>query len=180
MAMNPFPLLAQHNRWANARLYDCVAALPEDAYRRDAGLFFGSIHGTLNHLLLVDRLWTSRIRRRDHGLRRLDEELYDDLAGLRAARGPEDQALIELVDGLSEARLEEPVRYRKMIGNGMEEARVGHILLTLFNHQTHHRGHVTAAVSQAGVAPPPLDIIFFTEETGLSGDLGTVMRQGTA
>lgn len=177
--MNPFPLLAQHNAWANTRLYGCVAALPEEVYRRDAGLFFDSIHGTLNHLLLVDRLWTSRIRGEEHGLTRLNEVLYEDFASLRTAQGEEDAALIGLVDSLSNTRLEEPVQYRKMIGTGMEEARIGHILLTLFHHKTHHRGHVTAAISQAGVPPPPLDIIFFTEETGLSGDPGTVTREAS-
>lgn len=81
--MNPFPLLARFNRWANGRLYDCVAALPVEAYRRNVGLFFGSIHGTLNHLLLVDRLWSARIREREHGFASLNAVLYDDFASLR-------------------------------------------------------------------------------------------------
>ena len=49
--------MAAYNRWANRRLYDAASALPDEEYRRPAGVYFGSLHGTLNHLLVVDRLW---------------------------------------------------------------------------------------------------------------------------
>jgi uncharacterized damage-inducible protein DinB len=59
MALNQFSQLAQYNRWANARLYAAALDLPEQAYRQPVGVFFGSLHGILNHLLLTDRLWLS-------------------------------------------------------------------------------------------------------------------------
>ena len=64
--------------------------------------------------------------------------------------------------------------YRRIIGEGLEEARTGHILITVFNHQTHHRGQVHAMLTQAGVIPPPLDVLFFLEEKGESGPPGTI------
>ncbi len=172
--MTHFPFMARFNAWANARLYGCVADLPDEVYRRDCGLFFGSIHGTLNHILVVDRMWTRRLEGMDHGLSSLDQILYDDFAGLRTAQKDENARLIELADSLTAQELARPLRYRRMIGTGIEEARRDHVLLTLFNHQTYHRGQVTAALTQAGVTPPPLDIGFYTEETGQSGDPGTV------
>jgi len=93
-----------------------VACLPDGAYREERKAFFGSIHRTLNHLLVVDRLWTGRIRGTDRGIRALDQVLYDDLAALRAARADEDRQLVELVDGLSAPQLAAPVRYRRIIG----------------------------------------------------------------
>jgi uncharacterized damage-inducible protein DinB len=172
--MDHFPLMARFNAWVNERLYGSVAKLPEDAYRSDRKAFFGSIHHTLNHLLVVDRLWTRRIEGVDHGIRALDQILYDDFEELRAARYEEDRHLIELVDGLDAAALQRPVRYRRMIGEGEEEARAGHILLTLFNHQTHHRGQIHALLTQMDVVPPPLDVMFFLEETGDCGPPGTL------
>ena len=174
MSMHHFPFMARFTQWANARLYDCVAELPDEVYRRDCGLFFGSIHRTLNHILVVDRLWTRRIEGVAHGIQSLDQVLHEDFAELRAAQARENEHLIALAEALTPERLEAPVRYRRMVGDGTGEVRAGHILATLFNHQTHHRGHVTAALSQAGVAPPPLDIIFYTDEAGLSGPPGTV------
>jgi uncharacterized damage-inducible protein DinB len=56
------------------------------------------------------------------------------------------------------------VRYRRIIGSGEAETRCDHILITLFNHQTHHRGQVHAALTQCGIEPPPLDVVFFLTE----------------
>jgi uncharacterized damage-inducible protein DinB len=58
-------------------------------------------------------------------------------------------------------------RLGQPIGEGEEEARADHILLTLFNHQTHHRGRIHVLLTQEGILPPPLDVIFFLEELGL-------------
>lgn len=172
--MNYFPLMARFNAWVNERLYDTISRLPEEEYARDREAAFGSIHNTLNHLLVVDRLWSGRIEGTDRGIRSLDQILCDDFESLRAVRKAEDQHLIALVDGLSEERLGAPVSYRRIIGEGMEETRTGHILITLFNHQTHHRGQVHAMLTQAGVVPPPLDVIFFLDETGESGSAGEI------
>ncbi len=60
-AVAHFTQLARYNVWATARVLDAVRALPEEAYRRDMGLFFKSIHGTLNHLLVGEHhLWFVR------------------------------------------------------------------------------------------------------------------------
>ena len=172
--MTHFQLLARFNGWVNERLYACVEVLPDHLYRSDRKAYFGSIHRTLNHLLAVDRLWTGRIEGIDRGIRALDQILYHDFASLWAARREEDARLIDLVDRLDEERLRQPVRYNRIIGTGLEEARAGDILLTLFNHQTHHRGQVHALLTQADVAPPPLDVIFYLEATGQAGPPGTV------
>lgn len=68
--MTGFRLLARFNQWVNERLYDCIAGLSDDAYRMDRQAFFGSIHHTLNHLLVVDRLWTGRLEGIDRGIAR--------------------------------------------------------------------------------------------------------------
>ena len=100
--MNNLALMARFNQWVNGHIYDSVAELSDEEYRRDRKAFFGSIHNTLNHLLVVDRLWTSRIHGVDHGIKSLDDNLYNDFDDLRAARGSEDEGLVELVDGIGE------------------------------------------------------------------------------
>src|SRR5262245_21354942 len=162
--MSHFPLMARFNQWANARLYDTVARLPDKEYRADRNLFFGSIHRTLNHLMVVDRLWTRRIDGEPHGIASLDMVLYDSLADLRAAREEEDRRLVRQVDALEQTDARKPIKYRRIIGAGEAETRCDHILITLFNHQTHHRGQVHAALTQSDVEPPPLDVIYFLDE----------------
>lgn len=52
-----FLMMARYNAWANLRLYKMAGALPEELYRREVGVYFKSLHGTLNHLLVTDRIW---------------------------------------------------------------------------------------------------------------------------
>ena len=158
--MNQFPMLARFNAWANERIYGASARLDDAGLRLDRGAFFGSIHNTLNHLLVVDRLWRGRVEGVDPGIRGLDEILYDDFEELRVARAEEDDHIISLVDGLDETRLEAPLSYRLV--SGKEDEKPLHVvLITLFNHQTHHRGQVHAMLTQAGAEAPALDIINF-------------------
>src|SRR5207302_5095721 len=107
-----FTMLAAYNEWVNRRLYDAAATLPERDYRADHGAFFGSLHGTLNHLLLGDRIWLHRFTGEGDEPPALDAILYDDLATLRAAREREDARIIAYVDGLGDAALAGTVRYR--------------------------------------------------------------------
>ena len=55
-----FDLLAAYNAWANERIYEAASRLSDDEYRADRGVFFKSLHGTLNHLLVADRIWLRR------------------------------------------------------------------------------------------------------------------------
>ena len=48
-----FQMLARYNRLANARLFGACAGLSEAELKRPRRAFFTSIHGTLNHLLVV-------------------------------------------------------------------------------------------------------------------------------
>jgi len=59
--MTDTPTFARYNQWANERVFSAIATLDDEAYRRDVGLFFGSIHRTLNHLLVADRIWMYRL-----------------------------------------------------------------------------------------------------------------------
>ena len=170
--MNNIALMARFNAWVNERLYGCVAGLSDADYRKDRKAYFRSIHNTLNHLLVVDRAWTCRIKGTDHGLKSLDQILHDDFDSLRAAREAEDAALIELVDGLSDEELQRPVTYSPLSGSplsggGSFTNRGDRILITLFNHQTHHRGQIHAMLTQQDIDPPPLDVLHFLAEAGL-------------
>jgi uncharacterized damage-inducible protein DinB len=153
----------RYNRWANRRLYDACAALGEAEYRKPRQAFFGSIHGTLNHLLVGDRVWLGRIEGKDSGIARLDAILVEDLAALRAAREAEDARLLALVDRLDDKDLAATLAYRNMRGEP-QETELAWVLAHLFNHQTHHRGQVHDMLSQTKVAPPPLDLVFFLRE----------------
>ena len=105
MSIENFRLLADYNHWANRRIYAAALAMPEEAYRRATGVFFGSLHGTLNHLLLTDRIWLKRLTGEGDHPTRLDAILFEDRHELARARMAEDARLIRVVSGYSDADL---------------------------------------------------------------------------
>ncbi len=166
--LHDLQVMARYNQWANQRLYDVISSLSDEDYRSDHGAFFKSIHATLNHLLVVDRIWTSRINGEYSGIKSLDEILHEDFSDLRAAREAMDNHIRLLADrrcvGLDEG-LDQEVRYRTVAGEEKHASPVRHIFLTLFNHQTHHRGQIHCMLTQIGISEiPPMDVIFMFRE----------------
>src|SRR5262245_59572464 len=115
-----FRRLAQYNAWANRRIYDAASELADAARKEPRPCFFGSIHRTLNHILVGDRLWLSRLTGGESGITSLDQELYGDFPELRAARKAEDGHLIEVVAGYDEAALCGILRYRSTEGEARQ------------------------------------------------------------
>ncbi|MCZ8252633.1 MAG: DinB family protein [Hylemonella sp.] len=160
-----FALLARYNLWATRRLYDSLDALPEADYRGDAGLFFRSIHGTLNHLLVASaRVWYRRfaegVSPRDV---QLSDELETDRSALRAALLRDAERWCDLVDSLPVERYAGMIEYTTMRGTAAVlpfAATLGHV----FNHGTHHRGQITAALTACGHAAPELDWVYMLQQ----------------
>jgi len=152
-----FLLLANFNKWTNEKIITSCKKLTEIEYKKDRGAFFSSIHGTLNHLLVVDRAYIFHIEGKDHGLKSLDQILYENLFQLEEARIKEDKRLIDLVNNLSKESINKEITY-KGFETGNQTYTINLVLITLFNHQTHHRGQIHNMLSQAGIKPPQIDI----------------------
>ena len=152
-----FQLLADFNAWVNTKIFSACKELVEEEYKKDRKAFFSSIHGTLNHLLVVDRAYISRIEGKDHGLKSLDQILYENLILLEEARIKEDKRLVNLVNNLSKDNIHREITY-KGFDASKQNYTINLILITLFNHQTHHRGQIHNMISQAGIQPPQIDI----------------------
>jgi len=157
-------MFARYNQWANARLYRMAGFLPDEAYRRNVGVFFGSLHGTLNHLLTSDRIWMHRLTHTGDHPQQLNAIIFDDFPSLRVAREAEDQRIVDFAEGLSDADIEKVRDYRTLNGSPVCQP-LGDILAHLFNHQTHHRGQAHAILTVLGVSEPdPLDLLIMQRE----------------
>ena len=162
-----FQMFAGYNAWANERLYDAVAALPDGEYRADHGAFFGSVHGTPNHLLVADRIWMQRLTGAGDAPTQLDAILFDDFRELRASRRLEDARIVAYVDGLGDADMTSMVRYRTISRPAGIEQKLVYALPHIFNHQTHHRGQVHYLLTKIVKDAPSLDLILYQRETGI-------------
>jgi uncharacterized damage-inducible protein DinB len=153
-----FNMMAQYNHWMNERLYALCADLDEETRRADRGAFFQSIYGTLNHILLGDKVWLSRFGVESFKPTSLGQELHPDFAGLRAEREQKDRLLLDWTATLSAEQLAAPVHYTTMAGVAMAPP-LWVPLTHMFNHQTHHRGQLTTLLSQLGIDPGVTDLI---------------------
>jgi uncharacterized damage-inducible protein DinB len=160
-----FEQFAAYNCWANARLYHAALALSDADYRRNVGAFFRSMHGTLNHLLVADRIWLKRLTGQGDHPDRLDAIIHDDQRALALARTDEDDRIIRYVASLDDAMLDSLLEYKTTSGTPFKQKRCD-ILAHLFNHQTHHRGQAHTILSICiGREPPPLDLLLFQRGT---------------
>lgn len=157
-----FKRFAAYNKWANGRLYEACGQLPDSAYFEKRPAFFGSIHGVLNHMMVGDTIWTSRLQGKSPVIA-LDAEIYAERDTLRAARRKMDDEIIAFMDGLSEADMAGDVTYKTTSGDPFTMAR-SVILQHFFNHQTHHRGQAHDLLSQTSVEPPVLDLLYYIRD----------------
>ncbi len=157
-AKDQLALMARYHSWATERLVASIGPAPEELYRRPCGLYFRSIHGTLNHLLLTDsEIWYPRFSgSRSTGLP-LDAELESDRAVLASRLVAAAARWSDYVGNLSESALADELRYTMTTGQprGLPMPAA---LLHVFNHATHHRGQITAAMSMLGLEYEPLDL----------------------
>ena len=163
-------LLASYNQWMNRRLYDAAATLPDDALAEDRGAFFGSVIGTLNHLVVADTIWLKRFASAADASSvlaalddtpmptALDAVPYPALPALRARREWLDALILRWVDTLTPAQVASRLTYTNTKG-AMFTRSVEGLLTHLFNHQTHHRGQATTLLSQAGVDVGVTDLL---------------------
>jgi uncharacterized damage-inducible protein DinB len=159
-----FTTLARYNAWANRRLYAAVGELPGDEIAAPRIGFFPSLLKTLNHLIVTDRIWLTRLTATpDPEVKALDQILTTDFADLRAQRVALDARLLGFVEGLPETRFGEVLVYKTTAGLPFETP-IDLVLGHVFNHQTHHRGQAHGMLSGTQVAPPSLDIVLFTRE----------------
>src|SRR5262245_14954102 len=142
-----FSMFAGYNEWANRRLYDAAAKLSDADYRAERGAFFGSVHRTLNHLLVTDRIWMRRITQDGLTYTSLDHVACEDFRTLRSEREAEDRRIIGYIDGLDEEKLAGKFSYQTITGAMDITQPLGPALSHLFNHQTHHRGQAHALMS---------------------------------
>ena len=166
-------LMSAYNGWMNRKLYDAAAALPQDELARGRGAFFGSILGTLNHLLAADTIWLQRfaahpvqsaawqalapVRALDKPAG-LDAALFTALAPMAAHRARLDGVIAAWAEALTEADLDLVLSYTRMNGETLSKPLFS-VLMHFFNHQTHHRGQATTLLSQAGVDVGVTDLL---------------------
>ena len=163
-ATSHFSGMARYNVWATHRLLEVVEKISEDDYRKDVGLFFNSIHGTLNHLLVGEHMiWYPRFAKGLSPQLALNAEIEPVRERLAQALRGGSGNWKPLIESISAERFESKLAYTTTTGQAVSlpfAATLNHV----FNHGTHHRGQITAALTMLGKPCPELDLVSMLQE----------------
>lgn len=155
-------LMAGWHVWAFERLYESVDRAGEADYRKDAGLFFKSIHGSLNHMLLVEHLWRGRLTGNILKIESLADELEADRSRLKKRLFESARSWRPYVDAMPEIELDGDLTFTSTTGQSYTLPRAG-IVHALFTHAAHHRGQVSAVLTQLGLPAPVMDYPYYLD-----------------
>jgi uncharacterized damage-inducible protein DinB len=174
-----FELLAAYNQRMNFQFYEAASRLSGAELAQDRGAYFGSILGTLNHILVGDIIWLKRFATHPSCLKTLsgvtelpnpislNQILYPELTALSEHRVWLDIQVINWVREFTDTDLNFILNYRNTKGLPCTKI-FSSLVLHFFNHQTHHRGQVSTLLSQAGENVGVTDLLaLIPEETNV-------------
>ena len=165
-----FELMADYNQWMNRSIYLAASQLNANDLFENRGAFFGSVIGTLNHVLVGDIIWLKRFA--DHPLewktldyvralekpKSLNDILYHEFRSLESARIKLDRVIKDFVGELNDEVLSSNLLYNNTKGEPFSK-NFGHLIQHFFNHQTHHRGQVSTLLYQLGIDVGVTDLL---------------------
>jgi len=154
--------LSAYNAEMNRRVYSAAARLSDEDRKLDRGAFFGSIHGTLNHLLWADAAWMSRFAGSPMPGEKPEQgnPIFGDFGEMQARRARIDADIGAWAADLTDAWLAGDLTwYSGMLKREMTGPKTA-LIIHMFNHQTHHRGQAHALLTAAGEDPGGTDIAF--------------------
>ena len=166
---------ARYNHRVNREMFAVLAALTGRARRQEAGSWFGSIHGILNHVIICDFNWLKRYRalapespvltdpRLDPPNLSWEHDLHHSFSGLREDRAMVDERICAWFDAFPAARYDEDFEYQDSVGN-LRHATAGAAFEFLFLHQTHHRGQISQILDSMGLAHSFADNAAYLED----------------
>jgi uncharacterized damage-inducible protein DinB len=147
------------NAWATNRTFEALSRVPEAKYHRDLKASFGSLHGTVTHLVAAEKIWLSRLVGKPETVLMTEREA-SSLESLKSLWEDVAARMARFVSRLDDKGLEKDVEYvtteGKRFTNGLQQ-----ILQHIVNHSTYHRGQVAAMMRQMGLDPANTDLITF-------------------
>lgn len=162
MTLQEIKLLQAYNSWANNRIFDALAGMNEEDYRKTMNSSHGGIHGTIVHMVGAEKIWLERWKGTPGPFLKSDE--IPSLAGVKAIWEKVGFDTAQWLGSMSDRKLQETFTMKTLKGDTLT-----HVYWQAFqhvvNHSSYHRGQIITMMRQASVVPPATDLIFFYRET---------------
>jgi uncharacterized damage-inducible protein DinB len=162
--MNPedAQTLIDFNQWANRRIVAGTRSARSNDFARDLGTSFGSIRGTLVHIMWAEWIWLRRWQGQSPKQVFAAED-FADAAAIGERWKEIERGQHEFASQLTEPRLNQPVAYENLQGQRWEYT-LGHMMQHVVNHSSYHRGQIVTLLRQLGASAPATDLLVFFDE----------------
>ncbi len=154
--------LYKYNQWANTKILNAAANVTQEQFLAAATFPHGSLRGTLVHTLFAEWIWRNRWEG-DSPTFRLKPEEFLTFESLRARWMQEEGLLMELVEGLTDEKLNSMLPYKNTKGVPHQQI-LWKMMAHVVNHGTQHRSEAAALLTDFGCSPGDVDMIYFLDE----------------
>lgn len=158
-------MMARYNAWQNTQLTAILDTAPQDVIYGDHGVFFGSVFGTLNHILWADTIWLSRFGDfpAPHKPGSESTTYSATYTTWQHARRDMDKTILAWAQTVTQADLVAEMTWKSGLTGKTASAPLWQNVTHFFNHQTHHRGQIHAVLTRFGSVAPVSDIPFLPD-----------------
>ena len=162
MGVPPLDHVLRHNAWANKTLLEFCAALEPVALELSAAGTYGTLYGTLQHIVGGEQFYIRLLTGEVLGtsVRKTERRTLDDLIAIASLTGTR---AIDLVANDDAARV---------IAPGEEQTTVGIVLAQLVHHGNEHRAHATTILGSHGRMTPKIGAWTYGIANGISRNDG--------
>ncbi len=151
-----FASFAAYNKKVNEELISILEKMPDEKLHQKTGAYYSSIFGTLIHIFSSDLNWVKRYKNSFSGIKSfnnagflsIDEKSLKNpgiisRGDLFRYRKEMDETVLRFIDELSDKNLNSVFQYKNFRGEQTEKE-LWKTLMQMFNHETHHRGAISA------------------------------------
>ena len=149
--------LLDYNSWANNEFFKTITTLSVDEINKQRKSFMNSIRNSLNHLLVIDKIWLANMKKQKHSFNNLQTILHENVRDLWEAKKNEEIEIKKYTNNLSEQDLNEKVECELIGGNKVLISR-SMIISHLVMHGGYHRGIIAEMMGSTPLPPIPQDI----------------------
>ncbi len=160
MNIQDLRLLFEFNYWATRKILTSAVKIDLEQFTAAAPCNFGSLRGTLVHILGAEWLWRQRCQNNTSPAALLSQEEFPSLESLRDRWNGEELSMVEYLNGLNDENLKSLVHYNRFGGEPRENV-LWHLLIHVVNHGTEHRSEAGTLLTQYGASPGDIDFVYF-------------------
>jgi uncharacterized damage-inducible protein DinB len=154
-----------YQHWANDMLFNALDRLDEQSRHSGQKIFFGSVHGSVDHLLFFFRKWNARLKGEPHDME-YTETIHTDWRELKNALRQEVRAIQRWLEHQPESFFDGKLTYRRTLGQEPSSIWVRDALTHIFTYASLERGHISAAGSALGAPFPDMSYYTYRMEMG--------------